>query len=234
MTDEMFYAPCLLCLGHADSHSGLCSQCFADIQATKIACAQCAIPLAANEQQKVCGSCLASPPFFDSTVAATTYRVHYQTPIRTLLAQLKYRRQLTVARTLAQLLATRLRDRHTAMPEYIVPVPLSRERLRERGYNQAHEIACLLARTLGVRLAATCIHKHSGRLPQTGLSRLHRQRNATGAYRLHKFYGARRVAIVDDVMTTGATVNEIARLLKRHQVAYVEAWVVARAVLAVE
>ncbi len=229
LADKMFCPPCFLCLGQSLTGVGLCAQCLADIPVLEKSCFQCATPLSLAEMHgNICGQCLTASPFFERTIAASLYQAQYQTPLRALLRDFKYHRRLAAARPLAYILAQCLRRQEITKPDCIVPVPLSHERLRERGYNQAHEIARILGRDIACPVYGNCIQKRAGYLPQTGLNQASRRRNAKGAYVLRRACQVRRVAIVDDVMTTGATANEIARVLKSSGVQHVQVWVVAR------
>lgn len=127
-------------------------------------------------------------------------------------------------------MAQQLEQQQVALPDVLIPVPLHRHRLSQRGFNQAHEIAVRLARHFHLPFNARCVQKIHHRQPQTALAASRRLSNARDAYRLRCELFARHAVIVDDVMTTGATVNEIARLLHAAGVSTVEVWVVARTV----
>ncbi len=115
------------------------------------------------------------------------------------------------------------------MPEAIVPIPLHRDRYRERGFNQAMELALPIARRLGVDLAPHLISRPRATAPQTGLRATLRRRNVAGGFRVDSPKLPRSVALVDDVLTTGSTLSAAARALRRAGVERVEAWVAARA-----
>ena len=115
------------------------------------------------------------------------------------------------------------------IPEVIVPVPLHRRRLAQRGYNQALELARWIGRGRGIPVAVRVCRRRRATAEQSGLSAGERRRNVSDAFIIDKSFSARHVAIVDDVMTTGSTLNELAGALRRHGVDYVTAWVCARA-----
>jgi ComF family protein len=209
----LFGGTCFLCRGAA--HGMLCDQCQAELPWLPDAlCPRCAL---ASPGGALCGRCLAEPPHFDATVAALWYRF----PADVLVQSLKFRGELALAGVLADLLSRRLR----APADLVVPVPLSSARLRERGYNQAAEIARRLGK--GRVELELCERARDGR-PQVELPFAERQRNVRGAFRVRRVLAGATVAVVDDVMTTGATLNEIARALKAAGAARVVNWVLAR------
>jgi ComF family protein len=156
--------------------------------------------------------------------------LRYAEPVNRLIVGLKYRRRLDIARALADLLAEKLRTVRRR-PDVILPVPLHAARLRERGYNQAHEIARLLAQRLSVPLVADAARRIKATATQTTLPRAQRARNVRNAFAIKKFHRLRdkHVAIVDDVMTTGHTVDALAKTLRRAGAKEISVWVVARA-----
>jgi ComF family protein len=140
----------------------------------------------------------------------------------------KFRARLNLTRLLGQCLAIALRERGAAMPELILPVPLHAQRLRDRGYNQAQEVARTLGRELSIPVdVRTCARTLTTR-PQAGLERKERRRNVRGAFQLQRRLDAAHVAILDDVVTTGCTVSELARVLRKAGVKRVDVWAVAR------
>lgn len=141
---------------------------------------------------------------------------------------LKYRRDLMYGRVLGSLLADHLAGRHTR-PELVIPVPLAPRRFRERGFNQARELARPVCRSLGLRLRSDLVVRHRETREQAALERAERLKNTQRAFSLVAPLNARHVAIVDDVVTTGSTVNEIAKILRDAGVEWIEVWAVARA-----
>jgi ComF family protein len=136
----------------------------------------------------------------------------------------KYGRDLALAPLFARALARHV-DRDA---DALVAMPLSATRLRERGFNQAHEIARHLGRAIDVPVLANACRKVADTPPQAGLTLAQRVRNVRRAFVCDADFTGQHVAIVDDVMTTGATLNELARVLKRAGAARVSGWVVAR------
>ncbi|HYQ94491.1 MAG TPA: ComF family protein [Burkholderiales bacterium] len=205
---------CLLCGGKGGPEL-LCAACVAELPALPDACPRCALPSPAGA---VCGSCLTHPPHFDATLALW----RYEFPCDGLVQALKYRARLALAGFFARSLASR------TLPEVdlIVPMPLHARRLAERGFNQALEIARHLGRPIEPRGVLRVKHTP----PQTELPYEERAKNVRGAFLCKLDLTGARVAVLDDVMTTGATLNELARALKRAGAARVENLVIARTV----
>jgi len=209
---------CLLC-GAEPGPELLCPACVADLPALPESCPRCALPSPAGA---VCGSCLSRPPNFDATLALW----RYEFPCDGLVQALKYRARLALAGFFARSLASR------PLPEVdlIVPMPLHPRRLADRGFNQALEIARGLARHLGRPIAPRGVLRVKDTPPQTALPYEERAKNVRGAFLCKLDLSGASVAVLDDVMTTGATLNELARALKRAGATRVENLVVARTV----
>lgn len=212
--------PCLLCGERAAAGRALCLACIDALPFVSPTCVRCAAPGIVG----TCGRCQTHPPAFDRAVAAYAYAP----PVDRLLVALKFHAQLHVARALGELLADRFASRQTAV-DVIVPVPLHLGRLRERGYNQSLELARPLARALNVRLDPSSSVRTRATAPQTALSPNERARNVSKAFAARADMTGLRVAIFDDVMTTGQTLHSLAGCLRRAGAASVEAWVAARA-----
>lgn len=214
--------PCLLCGADTDSPAGLCLPCQADLPRIAHPCPRCGEALATTTGLP-CGRCLKHPPPFDELVAALAW----ETPVPGFVGALKFRERLPAARLLGHLLAAAVADR--PRPDLLIPVPLHGRRLRRRGFNQAMEIARFTARCLDLPLLPTALRRNRPTPPQQHLDARQRRRNLRGAFELARPLPARHVAIVDDVVTTGSTVGEIARLLKRAGAERVVVWTAARA-----
>ena len=171
-----------------------------------------------------CGACVLQPPPLDAARAAFVYAF----PLDRLLPRFKFHRDLAAGRLLVQAMAGAFRER--PRPDALVPVPLHRDRLRSRGYDQALELARPLARALSIPLRSDLLLRARATAPQSQLDARDRQRNLRGAFRVPTAAIAvpGRVALVDDVMTTGATLHAAAQALRRAGVARIEAWVCAR------
>jgi ComF family protein len=211
--------PCLLC-GIPALESNLCTGCRADLPWLDANhCSSCAHPLPAPG---LCGRCISEPPHYDSVVAACRYAF----PLDGLIQAYKYNGRLVAGAALASLLANRVRQR----PDLIVPIPLTTQRLRERGFNQALELARALGQQTGVPVNAQLCVKTRDTLPQTRLPWKERRKNIRGAFVVEGGVAGCHVAVVDDVLTTGATLSELARNLKRAGAATVTGYVIARTV----
>jgi ComF family protein len=223
--DWLFPGNCLLCRARLPAGADLCAACDASLPRTGVTCPRCAAPLAAGAIG-VCGACPKRPPAFDAVIAA----FRYATPADRLIQDLKYHRRLALARVLGRRLAARVARDDAARPDVLVPVPLHPARLRERGYNQSLELARVVARQLGVPLAPhAAVARVRPTASQTRLAPEERQRNVRNAFRIAADFSGRRVAIVDDVMTSGHTAAALAKSLKRAGAGSVSVWVVARA-----
>ena len=218
LASMLFGGRCFLCRGDAEGARVLCAACDADLpRLATPSCPRCALP---SEGAALCGRCLAQPPRYDATCAALEYRF----PADVLVQALKFRGELALAPLLAECLAARIPA--DAAVDLAMPVPLSAARMRLRGYNQAMEIA----RALGApaRLEPTLCERLRDTAAQTDLPLAERVRNMRGAFRCERMLDGLTVAVIDDVMTSGATLDAIAATLKRAGAARVVNWVVAR------
>jgi len=216
---KWFGEDCLLCAGRSGPEL-LCADCAADLPPLPDHCPRCALPSPCGS---LCGTCIASPPHFDGTTALWLYEF----PCDRLVQALKYRARLALASFFARSLASR------PLPEsdLLIPMPLHPERLGQRGFNQAVEIARSLARRTGLAARPRGARRVVHTAPQAELPYEERARNVRGAFACDLDLAGKCVAVVDDVMTTGATLNELARVLKRAGAARVENLVIARSVL---
>ena len=211
---------CFLCGGNAPAP--LCEGCEADLpRLAQPACPVCALP---SPGAAVCGTCLARPPAYDATGAA----LRYAFPADRLVQAFKYRHALGLGPTLAAMLATAISSRPDLRADVVVPLPVTIARLAERGYNQSLEIARLLPRAPLTAFEPGALERTRHAPPQADLPWKERERNVKGAFTARRRLDGLTVAVVDDVMTTGATVGEAARTLKAAGAARVVNWVVAR------
>ncbi len=223
--DWLFPGNCLLCRARLSAGADLCPSCDASLPRSEAACPRCATPLATDAAGN-CGACQQRPPAFDAAEAA----FRYAAPVDRLIQDLKYHHRLALARVLGRRLADHVAARGTALPDVIVPVPLHAARLRERGYNQSLEVARVVARQLGLPLAAhDAVQRVRPTASQTQLAPEARARNMRNAFRATGNFAGSHVALVDDVMTSGHTAAALAKSLKHAGVRGVRVWVVARA-----
>jgi len=204
----------------------LCPGCERALPTLLHACPRCAIPYEQPDAHGECGACQKHPPAFARSIAL--YR--FAPPIDHFIRELKFHQQLGLARLLGERLAQRLAH-EAERPDLILPVPLHAARLRERGYNQALEIARPVARLLDIPLKVSALRRVRATAPQTGMALAARRKNLRGAFALAPRAHVKnlRVALVDDVMTTGSTVHAAAKCLRAAGVREVDIWVVARA-----
>ncbi|MCM8564009.1 ComF family protein [Thauera linaloolentis] len=211
---------CLVC-GEAAGESGLCAACLAELpRRPRSACPVCALPGLGGGP---CGQCLRELPAYDATLALFDYAF----PIDVLIHALKYRHQLSVAAFLAAELCA-LGESAALGADLILPMPLHVRRLAERGFNQAVELARPLARSTGLPMELARVRKLRDTPPQASLARDERLRSPRGVFCCDRALDGLHVLVVDDVMTTGATLNELARCLKRQGAVRVTNLVVAR------
>jgi ComF family protein len=218
---------CAVCRSGTRGAAGrLCEACVLRHAPRGLRCPRCA--LARSTGGAPCGACLRAPPPWDAAVALADYGY----PWDGLLAALKFRAALDLVPALADRLAQRVTDAGSAAVDLVVPVPLSAGRLRERGYNQAALLAERLAARLRRPCAARLLARPRDTAQQLALPRAQREANVRDAFavapRAADVLHGRRVALVDDVLTTGATLGEATRALLGAGAAEVRVWVVAR------
>lgn len=171
----------------------------------------------------VCPACLLNPPRWQKMIAPLQYRGL----VRDYLIQLKFSEALYLAKTLGLECLEPFRQSHPR-PEILIPVPLHRERLNERGYNQALEIADVLSKMLNIPIDRKALTRIRSTQSQSGLSANQRTQNIRRAFAYAPRCEYRHVALIDDIVTTGSTVNEITKTLHRAGVEFVEVWALAR------
>ncbi len=216
---------CILCGNKGLNGSDICMHCKEGLPRNKQCCYRCAeVLVTSSHLPLLCGHCLSSPPAFDETYAPFLY----QGEIRHLITSLKFGAHYKNARLLALLLAEYLKE-SAELPDLIIPVPLHNSRYRERRFNQAIEIAKTVSKELFIPLDITSCLKHIKTPHQTTLTAKQRHKNIKNSFCITKPLDINHVAILDDVMTTGSTANELAKLLKTAGVNRVDVWVCARA-----
>jgi len=221
----LFPPTCVLCGAPGLRDMDLCPGCHADLPVNRHACVRCAKPLPAQAPSgSLCGACQRRPPPFDACFAPYLY----DGVLPHLVTGLKFHDRMNLARLLGRLLLSALRRRETVAPPVLMPVPLHPVRLRERGFNRALEIAREPASALGMAIDRRSLTRVLATEPQTGLDASARRRNLRGAFAVGGALPGRRVAVLDDVVTTGSTVAELTRVLKLAGVERVEVWAVAR------
>lgn len=214
------------CLGCGDPVTGqldLCADCRARLPWNRTPCPACAWPLPRTAPAAACPACRTA----HSPLTATIAPLLYAAPVDRWQPRFKFRHDLAAGRLLGLLLADACA--RSERPHALVPVPLHRSRLRARGYDQALELAKVLSRTLRLPLHAGLLLRQRATMPQSELAADARHANLRGAFVVRA--GAAlpaHVALVDDVMTTGATLHAAGHALRAAGVARVDAWVCAR------
>lgn len=218
---------CLLCLARVKhGQVAICEGCFKDLPTIKEACNRCGLPIPYNGS---CGQCLANPPYFNQVFAP--YR--YEFPIAQLISKFKYHGQWPLGHLLAELLSKSLQyqfARGLTKPDYLLAVPLSNNKLKERGFNQAVLLTNWLSKKLAIPSSSDIITKIKDTPPQQSLSSKSRQTNLKNAFQLHHLdtIVQKHLAIVDDVVTTGTTANILAALLLNSGAKRVDIYALAR------
>lgn len=216
---------CILCAATLRSANVLCHPCLSSLpknDADVPRCPQCAL---ASDGGQTCGQCLRENPYFDRTTAA--YR--YAFPLDRLVQSVKFNANFALIDMLADELVAQIRQSEQRLPDCIMAMPLGKKRLAERGFNQAALLAGAVGQRLGVKVDVTGLQRSRETKPQSGLKWKARSKNVKDAFQCNAPAAGKRVALLDDVMTTGATLNEAAKTLKQHGAAEVSAWVIARA-----
>lgn len=217
----LFPKKCIVCKKTLQKAHPCCDSCYEALPFQTHACHRCGQRLIANSDY--CGRCINKPPFFDSCFCP----FQYTGIIKNHIQSFKYYQKPELSHDLAHLLEFELQENTIQLPELIIPVPLHVRRLRYRGYNQSSLLANALSNTLDIPVAQNFIRKHKNTNSQVGLTSKKRQKNINHSFQIEKHYQAKSVAIIDDVVTSGATANEISKILKKNGVDYVQVWGIA-------
>ena len=226
---------CSLCGSQNISVLDICEACCADLPWIEHACSICGHETDVSTGP-ICGQCLTRPPLYDHCFMP----LRYQIPVNHFIISLKFRQKLHIARLLGQLFLHHLQIQqksglHLTMPNALLPVPLHPRRIRQRGYNQALEISRHLGRQLNLPILTNTLFRSRHTPPQSNLPAEERRANIRGAFQCmpKNMPGKlpRHIAVIDDVVTTGQTVNEITRVLRKAGVQEVSVWAIANASL---
>ena len=213
---------CILCNQYHREQHTICAACITLFTPLGPACRHCAMPLP-DDDDAICGACCLKKPDVDRVI--TAYR--FEEPLRTLLHAFKYRDGLYLTSLLTTLMLHAAID--TSTIQCLIPIPMHPKRLRERGFNQAAILAMRLSRILKLPYDVNQCKKIINTTPQAGLSAVMRKKNLKNAFQSHTL-PYQHVTLIDDLLTTGNTANEVARTLKRQGVKEVDVWCCARAV----
>ena len=218
---------CLLCAEPAEEHIPICMACETELPWLGDHCQTCALPLAGTGL--TCGQCLKQPPAFERVAAPWSYSF----PLDTLITRFKHSAKWPFGRLLADLLGQYLQhrfDEDLNRPDALVPVPLAAKRLRQRGFKQAAMLAHWLSQTLNISCDETLLLRIQDTSAQQDLNAEARKKNLHNAFALtpDACIKGRHLALVDDVLTTGATAQALARLLMDAGAARVDVYCLAR------
>lgn len=220
--DCLFPRRCRLCL--APGHNGLelCADCLRDLPWLQHSCLRCALPLPAAAGT-LCGRCQSRPLAIDQCHSLFAY----QYPLDHLIQRIKFQQDLVLLDSFGKLLAEQL-QRRLIRVDRVLPVPLHSKRLAERGYNQSRELLRALQKSGNYKIDTACCKRTRATGTQSTLSARQRRSNLRGAFSVTEDVKGQHLLLVDDVLTTGSTLHEIARTLKKAGAAQVDAWVIAR------
>jgi len=219
---------CLLCENFLQSREAICKSCKNDLPILPKHCLQCAQTLSSpNEMILTCGTCLKKPPPFDKIFALFPY----EPPITQFITLLKFHGNFKYASLFAEYLIQKIQTewyQDHSLPHLILPVPLHTKRLKERGFNQALEIAKPIAKALSLPIDQHGVKRIRETKAQSGLSSDARKKNIAHAFQACQDYSNLIIALIDDVITTTSTVTEISRVLQKQGAQSIHVWCCAR------
>jgi ComF family protein len=224
LTLLVFKQYCLLCASTTNNQLSLCKQCIDTLpRLAKPSCPQCGL----QTQGEICGKCLKQKPHYDETTALFAYAF----PFDVVLQEYKYNCAMHLSKTLAELFIESALKHNV---DVIIPMPLHPNRLKERGFNQSVEVANIIAQRIGIPIDNKSCLRIKNTPPQAGLPLKERLKNMRGAFSVNQelaniLIKGNRVAIIDDVITTGSTVNELSLVLKKAGAISVHCYAFARA-----
>jgi len=198
----------------------ICDICYPKLPFLDNACQHCGQPF--NADADICGRCIKSSPIYDQCF----YAFKYEYPIDKQICQFKYSERPELAKPIAKLLYHEIKQHYLPTPELLIPVPVHTRKLRERGFNQSLLLTKILSSLTGIPYANS-IDKYRHTSPQAQQTLKQRHNNIKNSFRLNTKINAKHVAIIDDVITTGATVSEISKILQKNGVDYIQVWGVA-------
>ena len=214
-------SPLCLCCGYQKTHKqGFCLGCYHDLPHIKTPCLQCGLPLTANMP---C-TCKAE----DWPFAACLSAFAYQFPINELLFQYKSQARLALCNSFAQTLIAQIKKQQHPLPQVLMPVPLHPNKLKQRGFNQSLELAKVLSKQLHIPIDYHSLQSTQQTTQQKSLNKQQRLVNVQSSYALTRPLSVTHIALIDDVITTGATTKTLAYLLREHGATQIQAWSIAR------
>ena len=234
LLSNLFPSRCILCrqtvrVAAINPNIEVCLDCYQALPHNANCCMKCALPLPVDiGSQALCGRCIKKSPSYD--YSCSVFR--YEDDVINLIHQLKFDEKISYARSIGEILLASFNSvllEKQGVPDCIIPVPLHDKRLRKRGYNQSIEIARVMAKKLEIPIAHDAVVKKHGTLAQSGLNANERQKNIKNVFSVINVETYRHVLIIDDVVTTGSTVNEVAKVLKKNGINRVGVLSIARA-----
>jgi ComF family protein len=224
--DGLLPRHCLMC-GVGSGADNLCQPCSGELPRVSHCCLQCSLPLS-HPADRFCGHCLRKPPPWDFATSALVYEY----PVSQMVCRFKFGRSLACGQVLSHELIRAVRQRGGCLPDCILPVPLHRLRLFSRTFNQAEVLARQAGKALKIPVYGSVLQRRRRTRAHSGLDAASRQKNIRGAFTCSippaKQAFFRHVALVDDVMTTGSTLAECSRTLKKAGAGSVSVWIAAR------
>ena len=215
------HSPLCLCCGYQKTHKlGFCLGCYHDLPHIKTPCLQCGLPLTANTP---CFCKAEDWPF-----AACLSAFEYQFPINKLLFQYKSQARLALCESFAQALTNQVKKQQQVLPQVLMPVPLHTSKLKQRGFNQSLELAKMLSKQLHIPIDYHSLQSSHQTTQQKSLNKQQRLANVQTNYALTRPLSVTHIALIDDVITTGATTKTLAYLLREHGATHIQAWSIAR------
>ncbi len=217
ISNRLLPASCLLC-NEADHGLAICRSCLADLPwQAENCCQQCGL----TSNSPICGRCLNQPPAFAQTHAVFQYAY----PMDALIPHYKYHHALHLSQTLGELLAQKFINQTI---DRLIPMPMHPYRIRERGFNQSLELAKVVSKITKIQVDAFGCQRLKHTPPQASLAHKDRIKNVKGVFACNTDFTGQRIALIDDVMTTGASLNELAKVIKKAGAIEVSCYVLAR------
>jgi ComF family protein len=225
LLNNLFPRVCVLCDAPGHQHLDLCNGCIAELPWLKDCCVICAVPLSIS-QRNLCGQCLVNEPSYSRCISAFEYRY----PVDRLIIKFKFSQQLIIGKVLAYLAAGIIQQQtdENNLPDLLVPVPIHPKRLRQRGFNQALEIADVISEVLVIPVDYQSCSRLINTASQKSLSAKQRHSNLRDAFSVNRSLADQSIAIIDDVMTTGATAEALTSCMVKAGARNVQVWTLAR------
>ena len=214
---------CLWCQMRTHSHLTLCDECIHKLSYNTHSCRNCAIPIEQSNTTQCCHNCLRRPWPFNNIMVPLLYHP----PISYFITELKFKHRLSHSKLMGELLLQAIDP--SKIPALLIPVPLHAKRLRSRGFNQALEISKVINQHLHIPIDTTSIQRIKNTKPQSLLSKKERRGNLNNAFVIKKEIQQKHLVLIDDVLTTGQTVNELYKILNKNNHYTIDLWCCARA-----